>query len=977
MPQPPVRPHANSIADLLIQLGGTLHAMPAPLDGALDIGVFGGLSCWEVTSTDNVRRLATRMARLARCGLVFGTDAGSNRVAVAATLSPVRVVACPLHRDARPLARLAASVAGPYHSALEQLVAAAAALDTDAAGRRTFRLLRDLLERGAALLPARVRHDTRLSWLLLQVTRLLFLRFVESEGWLDRRSAFLREEFDRCLVARRDPQRHLLQPLFFGTLNRPMSSRSRLTRSFGDIPFLNGGLFEPHPVERRYPLHLPTDFWCDVFASIVDRVEVTLDHHDTGDAVTPEMLGTVFEGVMRPDERRAAGAFYTPSPLVHAVVRAALRSHVALRLGRSEDAVDRALDDPDPQLQRTLLRLNVLDPAVGSGAFLVGALDMLHGPGPRNAARVRHLVTRRLHGVDRHPGAVRLCEMRLWLEVLRAMRGCDALHLEPLPNLDAAVRAGDVLADPLMRHPVPPRLLVTLRQRQRAIPSAHDAAHRMALRALRRAERTVLLESLGAHEENLERAIADIVAVGASATLFGQRTRLRPAARKALAALRNQRREARRERRRLENDASAATFALRPAFAPVFQARGGFDLVVGNPPWVRGQSLPAATRLALASRFRWWRGGTSGRWTQLPDLSIAFLERAFDALAPDGTLALLVPAKVVTAGYAGAARGELAHHATLHRVADLCDDPRAEFDATTYPLAIVASRRLPSPEHRVQLDLMLQGPSVPQAAWCGSATWSTCSPALQTLHRQLSVAHPPLEASHPVQLGVKTGLNEAFIDPPSHLDRWCIDAVRGAEVRAFSIRQTRRLLWPADGRGQAWASLPSPVREHLQPFETRLRARTDLRGERWWQLFRTLPATAPHRVCWSDLAQRLDAVPLERSGPVPLNSCYVVVATDPPTAGALAAWLNTTWMRALARVTAEPASGGYARFAARVVGALPLPSGVSRSAALADASRRALRGEDVQEEIDDLGATLLDLTSDDRALLAALAADRR
>src|SRR5690606_38586352 len=102
--------------------------------------------------------------------------------------------------------------------------------------------------------------------------------------------------------------------------------------------------------------------------------------------------------------------FYTPAELVPAVLRATFCAHLAPRLGRVEERVDRELDDRDPELDAALLSLRILDPAVGSGAFLVGALSMICS-GPRTgASRIRHVISRRLFGVDRNPTAVRLTE---------------------------------------------------------------------------------------------------------------------------------------------------------------------------------------------------------------------------------------------------------------------------------------------------------------------------------------------------------------------------------------------------------------------------------------------------------------------------------------------------------------------------------------------------------------------------------------
>ncbi len=981
MASPPSRqPDCSDMGPLLATLGGKQFALPGAGDdtgGSRQIGTLGDLPFWTLSGrAAEIREVARRLAKNGRLGVIGANDATTGRWYFAATVLPVHltvtvagdVQALPLRRLAR-----AAHIARP--TSLEHAIALAEALDVDAAGRKTFRLLHALLERAVTELPARVSRDDRHAWALAQITRLLFLRFVESEGWLDGNPRFLAEAFDRCLRARRDPTRHLLHPLFFGTLNRRHDDRSRFARAFGVIPFLNGGLFEPHAIERMHRMQLPADYWRDAFAALVDRVDVTLDADVEDGRVNPELLGRVFEGVMHPAERKDRGAFFTPPPLVSAMLREAVACHLAPKLGVSEERLEHALEDPDATLRRTLLDVTVLDPAVGSGAFLVGALDLLHGPGLRDRNRVRHLVTRRLFGVDRHPGAVRLCELRLWLEVLRSMRGRAPAQIPPLPNLDAQIRAGDALIDPLGTILVDRDGARRVALRQRAILGAHGVAKRAAIAEARRVERLAMLRAMREQEAVIDRDVAELLAAARAPTLFGDRPRLDAGIRRDIAQRRRQRAQLRAERRAIIRDAAAAPFALSAAFAPQLD-RGGFDLVVGNPPWVRAERLPAVTRDALAARYRWWRSGTGAGWQHLPDLSVAFVERSFSLLAAGGTLALLVPSKLATAGYASACRAGLAQRSTIHRVADLGDDPRAGFDATTYPLAILASRRSAPNGHVIRLGLHHDDAAQPQASWQQATEWTTGSPDGQVIAIRLGRAHPRLGDFVRPQLGVKTGANVAFLNPPSKLREWSRPAVRGRDIRPFLTTSTATLLWAADARGIPWRTLPAAVRTYLSEHEALLNRRADQITGPWWQLFRTRAATAPHRVVWRDLARELQAATMHDTDAVPLNSCYVAAMQSAEAAESLTAWLNSSPIRALARLGAEPAAGGCARFAARTIGSLPLPREVLGHTTLSSFSRAAI-DHDVQSELDDCVSDMLGLTTTERATLIDLATHRR
>lgn len=144
-------------------------------------------------------------------------------------------------------------------------------------------------------------------------------------------------------------------------------------------------------------------------------------------------------------------------------------------------------------------------------------------------------------------------------------------------------------------------------------------------------------------------------------------------------------------------------------------------------------------------------------------------------------------------------------------------------------------------------------------------------------------------------------------------------------------------------------------------------------------VFRVRPAVARHRVIWPDLSRRLMAVSLTSRRElecIPLNSCYVAPMSRSARADALSAWLNSSWVAAIARLGAVPASGGFARFNAQVVARLPLPASALVDVELSGLSRLARTGAPVQEELDHLVAKHLRLTSTAQRALRAALADR-
>lgn len=932
---------------------------------ALLIGAIGMLPCWIVAAPLPVsRKLARRLSRSGEPVLLIGGRDDGSMLHLVVSIEPIRVInlADPrLHPSATPLMRLRrARLAGHR---LGDALAVVTALDVDAAGRKAFHDIRELISRTAKALPAGITAADRRAWLLLQVTRLLFLRFVESEGWLDGRPDFLATAVDSVLASGRNPGDDLLDPLFFGTLNQPPQNRSETARRFGRIPFLNGGLFEPHPLERATRWSLPTGSWQELLDPLVAGIEVTLDIDGTSDRISPEMLGRILEGLMDPDERASGGVFYTPPDLVDSLVQASLSCHLASRLGRSENAVRKALGDPDPQLRTTLDNLRVLDPAVGSGAFLVGMLRAILANRHQDHRLVKRLLMRSLHGIDRQPAAVRITELRLWLELLRSLRGKPPEQLRPLPNLDAAVRSGDALLDPLSGAQVPIELLAKLKSVRARADRSHGREHALAVTELRSTEAKAMVAALQIRQRIILTTLADCDDAATTAEFFPGMPRAMPTCRRWVKELEDELVAIQARLERLDRDGAAAGFALESAWAGTI-ADGGFDLVIGNPPWVRAERLPKPTRAALSGRYRWWRGSGPG-FRHAPDLSVAFIERALEVLRPGGTLGFVVPGKLATTRYATVARAALVRETTLNLVADLADDPRAGFAATTYPLALIATRKLPDPDARVRLGLHPNSESTRQSEWRETNAWITGGETLTRLVSRLTDRFPVVGENFRPALGVKTGANDVFLDPPTALRRWTRPALRGRDLTVRGIRMRHRLLWTMAANGQPLEKLPPKVAEFLASHEDRLRSRADQQRGPWWQLFRTAPSLARWRLIWPDLATTLRVVPLSDPKPLPLNSCYVMPLPDQRSMMLMAGWMRQRPIRALARLAAEPAAGGHARFGARVVAALPCPDEIWHEEALA----LAVTGEDDHGRI---ASRLLGLTKAEVEALDAI-----
>lgn len=920
------------------------------------------------TPPAGARRLARKLQAQGRCGGVLALYPRARLLAIAAGES---CLVCAL--DGTPAASLAclAVIQRLPHDRwyAERVALALAGRPAGTAFQNDFRRMLDRFTEVAS----GESDATRRQLALIQLTRLLFLYFVQSKGWLDGRADFLRAELDRCLASRRSVHRHLIQPLFFGVLNREHGQRSRAVHRLGHIPFLNGGLFEPHALERRMAA-IPDALWRDAMDELFERYHFTT-REDDGDhwSIAPDMLGQVFEGVMAPATRKQTGTYYTPAPVVARVVDAALAALVAVRLELPEAEACERLERRDSATTDVVLAARILDPACGSGAFLLGALERLAGMrahrGEDPAQARRAVLRNNLFGVDIDPMAVRLAELRLWLSVAAEEPGDARAPILPLPNLDALIRQGDSLAEPAFMAHIPAGVARQLTAARQQLIDASGQQKRTALRQVRQLELRAATESLAAAEQRARHVIDDMTAAGSGPDLFGAELPMAHRQRRQLVALRRERERLAEAKRQVVREGRIPWFSYAGHFGDVMAA-GGFDLVVGNPPWVRAECLPPGTREFLQDRYRAWR--TTGRrgFGHLPDLSVAFVERGLELLAPGGVLAMVLPTKVATAGYGEAIRGLILARSTVHALAPLAPDQTRRFGATVYPMVLLASRQQSTGQPpRLQLEPTA---GVLRTSLTGPAPWILGGGDKATLIARLCESHPRFGESFRCRLGVKTGADRVFVDPDGIEAEILRPVVRGRDISPFSATARHRLLWGYDATGRILDALPPGAARWIAAHRPALLARHDHDAGPPWQLFRTRGALDRHRLAWRDLSRRLVAAPL--IGPlqaaVPLNSCYLTSAGSRGELLAAAAWLNSRIISAIASAGATEANGGYRRFHAGVIAALPWPSAARTDETLISIARAARDGSPALPELDARVASLLGLTRrEQRALL--------
>ncbi len=854
-------------------------------------------------------------------------------------------------------------------------------LGRDALTRRFYRDLEQAVHALANGARGTADIGTRRTLSLRCTSRLLFLAFLEAKGWLDGDRAFLSRQVASCGDGL---HRALLEPRFFGTLNAPMSRRSPAARAFGRLPFLNGGLFTRDVLEKRHrPLRFADEDIARVVGGLLARYRVTAHEGSaefTEAAVDPEMLGRAFESLMAADDRRNTGAFYTPAAMIRHITDLALDAAItgpaelaALEEARTGRVADVAVA---ARLRASLEDLRILDPACGTGAFLVHAMKELsrllsaaQDERPEHARR-RAVLARSIFGVDVNPTAVWLCELRLWLSVVVDSPERDPLRVPPLPNLDRHIRCADALAGPAFDVTGGRDAGVTrLRERY---ARATGPRKRSLQRALDHAERALAEQAVEGRLAAAAVRRRDLVCALRGRDLFGARRVASATERAALDAWRRAAKELRRALAALRAG-GAVPFGFASHFGDVAQ-RGGFDVVVGNPPWVRLHRIPPGERAELRGRYESmrnaaWRAGaaTSGALTGFgmqADLAALFTERAASLVRPGGVVAMLVPSKLLRSLAGGGLRSLLWRSTTLLAAEDHSSG-RALFDAAVYPAVLAFRRRERAHDARdqgamtcavvrrdVECRWRTQRGRIALDASDG-APWLLLPPPARAAFDALLSHGTPLADTpfgRPL-LGVKSGCNDAFLVQPDPartaragvasctvrsgereglIERALLrPALRGEDLAAFTgPLPPHAIVWTHDASLRPLRTLPPRASRWLSHWRPTLERRSDVRSrDEWWSLFRLEASVRGWRVAWADVGRAPRAAVLTPDDDtVPMNSCYVVRAPSEDDADALAAWLNSPLATAWLGAIAEPARGGYHRFLGWTMARLPLPS---------------------------------------------------
>ncbi len=597
-----------------------------------------------------------------------------------------------------------------------------------------------------------------------------------------------------------------------------------------DIKGYNGGLFKPDPVIDEQ-ISLPDEL-CDELNAIT--------RYDFDTDVSVEVLGHIFEQSVtdleelkaaasgedfdkKKGRRKTQGVYYTPAMVTQYIVDVALggylrRKEEELRQRIGLDAIPEAhgrkLATAEREFWETyrdevLKRTRVLDPACGSGAFLIAAYDYLLAQYERvNDALAafeggqqdifglnKTILNHNLYGVDLSKESVEITKLSLWLKT--AERG------KPLTFLDDNIQQGDSIVD--------------------------DPAY------------------------------------------------------------------------------SETPYDWRARFAAVFadgdNVSSGFDVVIGNPPYVR-QELLSPIKPYLKEHYHSFDG--------VADLYTYFYERGVQALKPGGVLSFIVTNKWLKSGYGEALRRFFAEHTVFEQILDFGHAPIFE-DADVFP-CIVSVRKpdapiaevKPKPEPAAPViicpvpreklaDINLKqfvrqhGYEVPWSRFTEQA-WSLDPVEVETLFQKIVKSGQLLKeyCGDVPHWGIKTGYNAAFVITPEQRKELIArdpksaevikPFVRGKDVKRWTLEFAD--VWLIAAHNSLDIDAYPAIKEHLLSHRERLEKRAG--SQEWWQLQKSADTYAIYdapKIFYQEI-QFHSAYGFDESGLIGNNKTFIIPTSD-------------------------------------------------------------------------------------------------
>ncbi|RAL68827.1 putative type IIS restriction [Dehalococcoides mccartyi] len=549
---------------------------------------------------------------------------------------------------------------------------------------------------------------------------------------------------------------NVLEKLFFEVLNTPQEQRKEDILPDADrIPFLNGGLFEPHKVndfyngQPQYNLVIPDD-WFEQFFGILEQYNFTIDENSSVDAdvsVDPEMLGRIFENLLaevNPETgetaRKSTGSYYTPRTIVDYMVDQSLKRYLVAEAGIDENTVNGLLsyEDPDSTLtdreKNTIIaaldEIKIIDPACGSGAFPMGILhkillilekidpemklwfkqkfgsiddallkqEIVERLEKENWEYIRKLliIRKSIYGVDIQTIAVEISKLRFFLSLIVDEKIDDKAKyrgVKPLPNLEFKF----VAANSLIKLPTPDT-------NKKALIDFEDTESIKDLAKIR----DKYFTSYGADKIKAEQEFS-----ATQKKMFEfYLQNLNQEQRNLIGAVKKINNNVGKTVTQMLSEWEPFTFKQCDWFDSkwMFGVTDNFDIVIGNPPYLRVQGIQQ-TQPEYMSYYRDNYQSAKGNF----DLYALFIERGYQLLNSKGQFAYIVPHKFFQASFGEALRRFLTKRGALREVVRFGSAQVFE-ESTTYTCLLFLGAEHGSSFDMLEVKTLDRGEEVLQAA---------------------------------------------------------------------------------------------------------------------------------------------------------------------------------------------------------------------------------------------------------------------
>ena len=602
--------------------------------------------------------------------------------------------------------------------------------------------------------------------------RIVFLHFLQKKGWMgvprggewgEGDKDFMLHLFEYASPEQQaDFLDSVLEPLFAKALDTDRRESQSLfdTRVDGigivRVPYLNGGLFERDALDERR-LAFPSDYFRDLL-TMLSQYNFTIDENDPNDAevgIDPEMLGRIFENLL--EDNKDMGAFYTPKEIVRYMCAESLIAY--LQSDREDDKEREAirdfveshdgasLGDQTEEIRERLLRVKICDPAIGSGAFPMGLLRELYfcrsalesTTALDPAATKREILQNNIYGVDLERGAVDIARLRFWLTLV-----VDEKTPEALPNLDFKIMQGDSLLEQYEGVD-----LSTLTKTKSEID-------------LQKGCRLTLFEdNLDPLRYKLSRLIQEYYACDDHTMRLSMRREIT-----TMIELQLREQQFDVSLGGIDVHANDKFFLWHTWFGDVFMEKGGFDIVIGNPPYIQLQKDDG--RLA-----KLYADAGYNTYARTGDIYCLFYELGCRLLRPGGHLCYITSNKWMRAGYGEKTRQFLSEQTNPKLLIDFAGVKIFQNATVDTNILLFAKEKnskscrsvVSSKSDKIGVDnlsLFVEQHATPSAF--SSAPWVILTPIEQRIKEKIEAVGTPLK-DWDIQIyrGVLTGCNEAFI----------------------------------------------------------------------------------------------------------------------------------------------------------------------------------------------------------------------